>query len=259
MSPTSSVPPFERLERMLTLELSRLAERRVELAEIGDAMMMLRADLTRGEGAPRSPGVEILDQAIAAPIVDRLAGMVASVDNVFLDPDVGAGTEAEHAAHELERAREGQRQRTIYRPEVLDSPENVSRLDALHAAGQEQRVGDLLTHEFAIFSDEVVVTPSVWGDAGSEYLVIRSPVIVGAFQAWFDLAWGRSPSRGAEDPGADERLIELLGLGYKDETIARHLGVALRTVRRRVAALMEQHRVTTRYQLGVALARAGRA
>lgn len=258
MSPTNQAPPFQRLERMLTREMRRLNERRDELAEIGDAMMMLRAEMAQGEGSPRSLGIEILDQGLAAPIVDRLAAQVESVDNVFLDADVGAGTEAEHASHEIERARAGQRQRTIYLPDVLESPENVSRLDALLSAGQEQRVGDLLTHEFAIFGDAAVVTPSAWGDAGSDYLVIRNPVIRGAFQAWFDLAWGASPTRGGSED-VDTRLIELLGLGYKDETIARHLGVALRTVRRRVAALMEQHRVTTRYQLGVALAKAGAA
>lgn len=238
--------------------MTRLGERRAELADIGDAMMMLRAEIAQGEGTHRTLGVEILDQGVAAPIVDRLADGVEHVDNVFLDPDVGAGTEAAHAHHEVDRARAGQRQRTLYLPEVLEAPENVNRLDTLLAAGQEQRLGDLIGHEFAIFGDEAVVTPSVWGDAGSEYLVIRNPVIRGAFRAWFDMAWERSPARGG-DAGVDERLIELLGLGYKDETIARHLGVALRTVRRRVAALMEQHRVTTRYQLGVALARAGLA
>lgn len=240
---------------MLTREMTRLGERREELAEIGDAMMMLRAEIAQGESAPRSLGVEILDQGLAAPIIDRLAGGVDSVDNVFLDPDVGAGTEVEHASHEVERVRAGQRQRTLYRPEILDEPD-ISRLEALLAAGQEQRVVDGLEHEFALFGDEAVVTPSVWGDAGSDYLVIRNPVIRGAFQGWFDLLWGSAPSRGdGQDP--DARLIDLLALGYKDETIARHLGVALRTVRRRVAALMDQHRVTTRFQLGVALARAG--
>lgn len=71
MSPTKQAPPFQRLERMLTREMRRLNERRDELAEIGDAMMMLRAEMAQGEGSPRSLGIEILDQGLAAPIVDR--------------------------------------------------------------------------------------------------------------------------------------------------------------------------------------------
>jgi len=37
--------------------------------------------------------------------------------------------------------------------------------------------------------------------------------------------------------------------------IARHLGVSLRTVRRRVALLMDEAGVETRFQLGMAVAR----
>ena len=44
--------------------------------------------------------------------------------------------------------------------------------------------------------------------------------------------------------------MRLLGLGLKDESIARYLGCSLRTVRRRVAALMDRHGVQTRFQLG---------
>ena len=50
----------------------------------------------------------------------------------------------------------------------------------------------------------------------------------------------------------------MLALGAKDEMIARTLHVGLRTVRRRVAALMDQYGVATRFQLGVALERDGR-
>lgn len=251
-------PPLDRLEQMLDRDLGRLTERRTELAEVGDALMALRAQLRYGPGVSGSIGVEVLDQEVAAPVIDRLAGRVDRVDNVFLDAEVGAGTDSEHAQHELDRVRAGQRQRTLYHQDVLDVPEHLARVDALHAVGQEQRVLDVEAHEFAIFGREAVVTPSVWGDAGAQYLVIRQPVLVGIFRSWFDVVWERSPLFGVDDP-LDERLVALLALGYKDETIARHLGVALRTVRRRVAALMEHHRVATRFQLGVALARAGQA
>jgi DNA-binding NarL/FixJ family response regulator len=43
-------------------------------------------------------------------------------------------------------------------------------------------------------------------------------------------------------------------MGLKDEAIARFLGVGLRTVRRRIAALMSIHGVDTRFQLGASLA-----
>ena len=42
--------------------------------------------------------------------------------------------------------------------------------------------------------------------------------------------------------------------GLKDEAIARLLGISLRTVRRRVASLMDDHQVSTRFQLALRLA-----
>lgn len=251
------VSPLQRLEVMLASELTRLGRRRDELADLGDALLALRSQVATEDSSLRL-GVEVLDQAVAAPVLGRLAASVGQVDSVFLDSEVGAVTDVEHASHALDRARAGQRQRTIYTRAVVDDPDNAPRLDALRSAGQEQHVVETFAHELAIFGDDVAVTPSAWGDPGSAYLVIRNPVLIGAFQGWFNHVWSATPSR---DHGApvDQRVVELLALGYKDEAIARHLGVALRTVRRRVAALMDDYQVHTRFQLGAALAHDDRA
>ena len=57
----------------------------------------------------------------------------------------------------------------------------------------------------------------------------------------------------------DERgaVLELLMLGSKDESISRQLGISLRTVRRRVAELMDELGAGTRFQAGVESARRG--
>ncbi|MDN5718399.1 MAG: hypothetical protein L0G89_14325, partial [Janibacter sp.] len=70
--------------------------------------------------------------------------------------------------------------------------------------------------------------------------------------------WSLSPEVEVPEGSADDALIRMLALGAKDEMIARTLHVGLRTVRRRVAALMDQYGVGTRLQLGVALERDGR-
>lgn len=53
---------------------------------------------------------------------------------------------------------------------------------------------------------------------------------------------------------AERRLLGLLGQGMKDETVAYHLGTSVRTVRRRIAGLMERLNVRSRFQAGVAAA-----
>ena len=231
MSP-SSVPedePLLRLERYLAEDTIRIEQGREKLIDIGDALMTLRArmhNINLGE----DPGVQVLTQEMAAPMIDRIAGSVDRTDNVILDLAVGAGREEVNGRHERSRAVEG----------------------------QQQRVSDLVGTEFIVLGDEAVITLSVWGDPTSPYTVIRNPGLVACFGAWFDLTWSLSPEIEVPEGSSDDALIRMLALGAKDEMIARTLHVGLRTVRRRVAALMDQYGVGTRFQLGAALERDGR-
>ena len=70
--------------------------------------------------------------------------------------------------------------------------------------------------------------------------------------------WSVAPEIEVPVGGSDDALIRMLALGAKDEMIARTLHIGLRTVRRRIAALMDQYGVATRFQLGAALERDGR-
>jgi DNA-binding NarL/FixJ family response regulator len=54
-----------------------------------------------------------------------------------------------------------------------------------------------------------------------------------------------------------KQLIELLQFGQTDEYVARHLGVSLRTVRRRVADLLKELGAATRFQAGMEAVRRG--
>jgi DNA-binding NarL/FixJ family response regulator len=51
------------------------------------------------------------------------------------------------------------------------------------------------------------------------------------------------------------RIIALLDSGAGDDQVARTLGVAVRTVRKDVAALMQRFGVNSRFALGSAIAR----
>ena len=103
-----------------------------------------------------------------------------------------------------------------------------------------------------------MITLSVWADPTSPYVFIRHPALVRCFAMWFELMWSVSPEVEVPEGGSEEALIRMLALGAKDEMIARTLHVGLRTVRRRIAALMDQYGVGTRLQLGAALERDGR-
>ena len=105
---------------------------------------------------------------------------------------------------------------------------------------------------------------AAWDDPSRGYAIIRDPLVIRLYSAYFDLAWASAvpvatlsgeAGVGGVGGAGDAPLVELLELGLKDEAIARHLGVSLRTVRRHIAALMEVNGVDTRFQLGAALAR----
>jgi DNA-binding CsgD family transcriptional regulator len=105
-----------------------------------------------------------------------------------------------------------------------------------------------------------VVAVERWDDPASDYVVIREPMLITVFATLFDLAWETAyPIRPMGAAGAaDGPLLDLLSRGLKDEAIARHLGWSLRTVRRRVAGLMDDVGARTRFQLGAEAVRAGR-
>lgn len=248
--------PLLRLEGMLVEETARLAAGRERLADIGDALMRLRARMHHLD-LGQDTGVQVLAQDVAAPIIDRLADDVDRVDNAVMRVDVGAGSQDANTQHERDRAVRGQRQRTLVHPDVLDHELGRMRLAMAREASQQQRLSDAIGTEFVVLGDEAVVTVETWGEPTAPYIFLTSPVLVRAFASWFEAVWQVSPEVRTDEPG-DGPLVRLLALGVKDETIARTSGVSLRTVRRRVAGLMDEYGVSTRFQLGVALERDGR-
>ena len=249
--------PLRRLEQYLASDTLRVERDRERLADIGDALMTLRARMHNIDLGD-DPGVQVLTQEMAAPMIDRVAGHVDRTDNVILTTATGAGQQEANSRHERDRAVEGQRQRALVHPGVLETELARAELAAKRGSGQEQRVSELAATEFLVLGDEAVVTLAEWGDPHAPYVFIRNPALVQCFVGWFELMWAVSPEIEVPEGSADDALIRMLALGAKDEMIARTLHVGLRTVRRRVATLMDRYGVSTRFQLGVALERDGR-
>jgi DNA-binding NarL/FixJ family response regulator len=137
---------------------------------------------------------------------------------------------------------------------VLDDPAAYESMQSWAALGQQQRMVDSPPSEFAVFGQDAVMAAGEWGAAEGDYVVIRDLMLVEAFTAVFDLAWAAAlPAPDALTTSeSDRRLLALLSRGYKDEAIARYLGWGVRTVRRRIAGLMDALGADTRFQLGVA-------
>jgi hypothetical protein len=253
--------PMARLHEVLERGEAELDRRRAELMEVRHALLQLEAEATAPGRAGPSPVWERLTAEVAPPVArqlsERTTGLVRSS---ILTIDVGPGTVEENILHAQRLLAEGRlRQRTIYPVDVMVSEEGRAWVRSWGSVGEEQRVSLHPPSDFAIFGDEAVLAVSEWGNAAADYVLIREPMIVAAFTSLFDRAFERAlpVAEDLDAAGSDQRLLRLLGLGLKDESIARYLGVSLRTVRRRVAHLMDIHGAETRFQLGLAIARDG--
>jgi DNA-binding Lrp family transcriptional regulator len=95
--------------------------------------------------------------------------------------------------------------------------------------------------------------------SADEVLVVHTSALVAALSAVFELAWERAtPAGRAAGPELrDDTLLRLLATGSHDDAVASEVGVSVRTVRRRVADLLEELGGRTRFQAGVNAARSG--
>ncbi len=254
------VDPLERMRRIVERGELNLEARRAELAEVRYALYELSAK--SAATPPRGQVVlEALPADLAPPLLRHLIDTTKTIArNCALSIDVGSGTDAENIRNSQELMRKGTyRQQTIYPIDILDSDNGRAWVRSWADAGEEQRVSLVPPSEFAIFDDHAVVAVAEWGNPAADYVLIRDPMVIAAFTALFDRSFARALPIAQEPLGTDDdaELARLLELGLKDESIARYLGCSLRTVRRRVAELMDRYGVQTRFQLGVAATRAG--
>ena len=153
----------------------------------------------------------------------------------------------------------GRRSRAIYPIRALhDAPEVLA---ARLRVGEQVRVLPELPTRLLVVGDGHAVIPEPVGLADLPLSVLRQRGVIEAMRLWFEELWGRAavPALEEAEPLVDLRrfLLEQLAEGAHDEQIARKLGISLRTVRRRVAALMTELGADSRFQAGVEASRRG--
>ena len=182
-------------------------------------------------------------------------------DVCFLRPDQWRfPSESEMAVAVGNAVREGRQVRAIYPARALTEAPQMLRSRA--EIGEEIGVVPSVFTRMAIVGPRRAILPEPLGVGSDARIVIRQPAVVGILQAYFDELW-ESSTRVQPVEGQiglrDQRRLLLAELadGVKDEQIARNLDLSLRTVRRRVASLMTELGVDTRFQAGVEAVRRG--
>ncbi|MFE4991999.1 LuxR C-terminal-related transcriptional regulator [Streptomyces mirabilis] len=153
--------------------------------------------------------------------------------------------------------------RGIYAATGLEDPKVLSRALSMVELGEQARVLPTVPLKLLVVDGCRALLPLTASAAGGYCaVVVWHSAVTEALQRLFELAWQQATPLG--QPVADGELTEgertltrLLAAGMKDEAVARHLGVSLRTLRRRVSDLQERLGAASRFQLGMRAAQRG--
>jgi sugar-specific transcriptional regulator TrmB len=154
------------------------------------------------------------------------------------------------------------RMRTLYHHTARFNGPSQAYVAAATALGAEYRTSHELFGRLIIYDRSLAFLPERTGNWGA--VAITEPTIVGYLYDVFEQYWVRAtPFSDAAQDGLErvskeihQTIVDLLAAGLKDESIARRLGMSLRTARRHIADIMHNLGADSRFQAGVLAARA---
>ncbi|MER5889846.1 helix-turn-helix transcriptional regulator [Streptomyces sp. NPDC001941] len=148
----------------------------------------------------------------------------------------------------------GIRMRTLYQHTSRHHAPTQEYVERATAAGAQVRTLTELFGRMIAFDREVVFLPHAQVKGGAA--VIRDPSTVAFLCAAFDRNWQMGTPYSPALPDGEVRegiklaILTMLSQGLRDETIARRLGISLRTCRKYVADLFELLGAESRFQAG---------
>jgi DNA-binding Lrp family transcriptional regulator len=255
-------PPEEALTRLIAEEHHRLRARTERLEAAQDLLPSLSADHHAGTAPRGEPTtVEVVE---GGDIVQLLSSLSAAMPGEmrWLRPDPGTAEPLRQIDEwVLGLLRSGRRSSAIYDVEVFEQAPEVIRRRA--QAGERVRLLHGVPTRLVVVGTAAALICERFDVPEGRRLVLRQQAMVAAMRLLFDHLWDKAmPVPGLSDEPYDESgarrlLLAQLAGGAKDEQIARAFGISVRTVRRRVADLLEELGAASRFQAGVEAARRG--
>ncbi len=146
---------------------------------------------------------------------------------------------------------------------VRQRPEDTDRGSPIR-----KRVMSTPEIELLIFDRRIAMLAGGRWNGGQNALLVREKLLVHmlyrVFEAWWAQATDLRPvhthagQSAVSEVNSEEKLIlRMLGDGYKDETIAKKLGISVRTVRRKISCVLQRMSAESRFQAGVQAAQRG--
>lgn len=259
--------PGEAFDRLVTDGLDRIAAESRQLAELAGTVRGLTdryeagRDLAAGEfSITRLQGAEALIRNALPP-----SRPGPPLELACAVPDVRTLQEVaqSQAACWLDAQARGRLRITLLAPaDALAATEVRERMEALVAAGGRVRTRHRVPGWFFTLGDRTAGLPAEWGAGPAEHActcyLVRSPLLVAVLRALFTELWRHAvPVGGPGRADGVRQVLRLAAQGLADDSIARQLGVSVRTVRSRFAEAMDELGARSRFQAGVEVARRG--
>lgn len=185
---------------------------------------------------------------------------------VFVRPPFTRPLTPDDEAHQSEMVQRGVLSRGLYDQESLTYPGILEHMWRMVEVGERVRVVSELPMKLVLSDRKLGLVPFIQEDPEHTVdagLAVHRSALLDALIALFDIYWGRGidvhpgevPNSSHDGKATEDEVLALMSSGFKDEAIARQLGVSTQTVRRRISAVQRRHGVTTRFQAGLALGR----
>lgn len=240
--------------------------RRQELDELTRAISDLQSEFAAAAGPKGGPElVEVVRGKEA--FIQRYLQLrrAASVEWLALDKPPYITPQEDCVDSFVDQVERNVRTRVIYAQEVLTRPGRFDDIQQAVAIGREARVLPDVPLKIAVADNRFGLIPLEVAAGEEAAVLVHASPLLEALVGFFELLWSRamplhapSESTANGDRGTDEgQLLSLVASGLTDETIAVQLGVATRTVRRRISRLMDDVGANSRFQLGYQAAKRG--
>jgi len=252
----AAAPPAIALGALLARQQDEVRHAEIELSRLDEAYRVAAA----GRGPTDVVDVIHGEDAVRHRFEQVQLGARERV-YAFVRPPVIVTSSQENSAENKAVAR-GVLYRVVVERSMLES-HDVTVDEAIEAtdAGEEVRFADQVPLKLIIVDRRLALMPLTSSGDVVGALLVRESTLLDALIALFENVWdqatpmlvGTSGLTGDVAQQVDDEDAQVLGLllaGLTDQAVAKQLGTSLRTVQRRVRALLDLAGVETRMQLG---------
>ncbi len=159
----------------------------------------------------------------------------------------------------------GVRMRVLYPHTARTSSVTRGSLRKIAETGARIRTSNQIFDRLLIVGDEAAFMPDHSAGKDTQAVtIIYEPTVIALLRRVYEFAWQSGTDFDEDGVSYGETLgdvrstiLGLLASGLKDDVVARRIGMSSRTFRRHIASIMAELNAESRFQAGVAAARAG--